>query len=103
MVHRILLSSERPDPDTPSAQEAYRALREDPTGEPGKRIKVVLERLRDNPGQVRAHSRAYRPGTWWAAEIEMPDEPLWWIIWRLDAEAGAVHVRWIGPEPAGHL
>jgi hypothetical protein len=97
VTYHVELSPERPDPDTPSARELYRALREDATGEPGKRVKGLLERLRDDPGQVRAQSRAFHPGDWWAAEVEMPNGSTWWVVWRL--EGTVVKVRWIGPDP----
>jgi hypothetical protein len=56
---RLRLDRNNPGPAIPSALEAYRALRAD-GGEAGKRIKDVLERLRDDPGKVRGSCLRYR-------------------------------------------
>ena len=99
MPYKIRLSSEKPDSDTPSALEAYQALRKDPSAEPGKRIKEVFERLREDPGGVRRQSARYRPD-WWMAEVEMPDESIWWIAWKIEGDN--INVRWIGPRPGSY-
>ena len=97
MSHRLELSSERPDSDTPSALEYYRALREDPDSEAGLRLRDLLEQLAENPGKVREKSRAYRPGAMWLTEVDMPSHTKWWVIWSMDEKR--VKVRWIGPDP----
>jgi len=63
----------------------------------GKQIKSVLERLRSDPGQVRAESLRYRPDGW-IVLVEMVDESTWWVIWRQPLP-GIVDVLWIGPQP----
>ena len=93
---RLRLSGDRPRPDVPSALDTYRALRES-GGEDGKRVKRVLERLRDNPGRVRGDSLRYRPDGWLVL-VEMTDKSICWIIWHQPAD-GLVDILWIGPEP----
>ena len=97
MRRRLSLERVRPDPDTPSALGYYWALRED-DGEAGLRIRDVLDALRCEPGKVREHSLRYRPGDWWAAEVQMPDASTWWVVWRERGD-DLVQARYIGPEP----
>jgi hypothetical protein len=92
----LRLDKNRPGPTIPSALETYRALRED-GGENGKRIKAVLERLRNDPGKVRGDSLRYRPNAWMVL-VEMVDESTWWVIWR-QPQPDQVDVLWIGPQP----
>jgi hypothetical protein len=93
---KLVLSKARPEADSPSAFETYKALRED-GGAFGLRIKDVLADLISDAGKVRENSLAFRPGAWWATETETPDESIWWVVWRDDGET--VFVRWIGPSP----
>lgn len=93
---RLRLDKNSPGPTIPSALECYRALRAD-GGECGKRIKDVLQQLRDDPGKVRARSLRYRPNAW-IALVDMPDHSVWWVIWRQPGP-DAIDVLWIGPEP----
>lgn len=57
---RLRLDRNNPGPTIPSVLKTYRALRTD-GGEAGKRIKDVLERLRDDPGKVHAAACATAP------------------------------------------
>ena len=93
---RLRLDRNNPGPTIPSALETYRALRAD-GGEAGKRIKDVMERLRDDPGKVRGSSLRYRPNAW-IVLVEMADETTWWAIWR-QSQPDAVDILWIGPQP----
>lgn len=93
---RLRLDKNRPGKDIPSALETYRALREDGS-ETGKRIKDVLQQLRDDPGKARGQSLRYRPDAW-VILVEMADQSTWWVIWR-QPEPGAVDILWIGPQP----
>lgn len=93
---KLRLDQNNPGPTIPSALETYRALRAD-GGEEGKRIKDVLERLRDDPGKVRGSSLRYRPNAW-IVLVDMPDEMTWWVIWR-QTQPDAVDILWIGPQP----
>jgi hypothetical protein len=93
---RLRLDKNQPGPQIPSALETYRALRED-SGEYGKRVKSVLERLRSNLGKVRGESLRYRPDGW-IVLVEMTDGSTWWIIWR-QPSPDMVDVLWIGPQP----
>jgi hypothetical protein len=93
---RLRLDKNQPGPHIPSALETYRALRED-GGETGKRIKIVLERLLNDPGKVRGESLRYRPDGW-LVPVEMADESTWWVIWRQPAP-DMIDVLWIGPQP----
>jgi hypothetical protein len=93
---RLRLDRNNPGPTIPSALETYRALRAD-GGETGKRIKEVLERLRDDPGKVRGNSLRYRPNAW-IVLVEMVDGMTWWVIWR-QSQPDAVDILWIGPQP----
>ncbi|SRR5712691_3179360 len=90
---RLRLDRNNPGPAIPSALETYRALRADG----GKRIKEVLERLREDPGKVRGSSLRYRPDAW-IVLVGMADETTWWVIWR-QSEPDAVDILWIGPQP----
>src|SRR5579863_10034556 len=93
---RLRLDRNNPGPTIPSALETYRALRAD-GGEGGKRIKQVLERLREDPGKVRGSSLRYRADAW-IVLVEMADETTWWIIWR-QPDPDAVDILWIRPQP----
>lgn len=93
---RLRLDKNRPGPQIPSALETYQALPQG-GGNAGKRIKEVLQQLRDDTGKARGQSLRYRPDGW-IVPVEMDDQTTWWVIWR-QREADAVDVLWIGPEP----
>jgi hypothetical protein len=97
---RLRLDKNRPGPQIPSALETYQALRED-GGDVGKRIKEVLQQLRDDPGKARGQSLRYRPDGW-IILVEIVDQSTWWVIWR-QPEPDAVDVLWIGPQPGPDL
>lgn len=82
------------------ALDAYRALRADRAGEPGKRVKAALERLADDPGTARGESARWDSleGRVWSLPVVGPDDSTWLVLWAEQAP-DVIEVFYVGPAP----